>query len=338
LAVVEGRLRDYVTAVMPDCSADGITSVSGLDTGENHAVYKVSYLVAEEDEKCVVVRLAISERGRDRATAEREAAVLSKVQGVAGPLLYDFRAESPWFDVPTMCMQFVDGDQRPPADIDDAEQLGRIVGWLHGLPTDEFTGWSHHAGTAAAYLGSTVAELDARLALLRDPLPRSLQQRFRQALSLVKESLQTARCKAAFDTDDSLVLLHGDVAGGNIMWAPAPLLIDWEYARIGDAADEVAYIFDQNSFTELQRTTFWHGYADGFGDPSREHVAERVRYWEPLTLLGSATFWGQLWSRRADDDANGDKSASAPRAQEYYRAQTIQRLDRLDALLDPPRA
>jgi hypothetical protein len=90
-------VRAYVAAVMPDCAPELITAVSGLDAGENHDVYRLSYLGPAGDKRDVVTRIATSEYARECATAEREAAVLRKVDGFGAPKLYDFRCESEWF-------------------------------------------------------------------------------------------------------------------------------------------------------------------------------------------------------------------------------------------------
>lgn len=146
--------------------------------------------------------------------------------------------------------------------------------------------------------------------------------------------MERARRSESFETNELLVLLHGDVAGGNIVWTPDPVLIDWEYARVGDPADEIAYIFAQHDCTPEQRTMFWRGYAKSRDrDRPLEHVVDRTVWWEPITILGSALFWVQLWSRRADADANRGMDPSAPREQAFYRTETIRRLERFEALL-----
>jgi hypothetical protein len=96
----------------------------------------------------------------------------------------------------------------------------------------------------------------------------------------------------------------------------------------------VAYIFNQNGFTEPQRQAFWRGYQRGRGaewllDPT----IERVRWWEPVTVLGSALFWTQLWTCRADAELSGYDDPAVPRAQAYYRGQTMWRLERAEALV-----
>jgi thiamine kinase-like enzyme len=130
------------------------------------------------------------------------------------------------------------------------------------------------------------------------------------------------------------VLLHGDPGAGNIIWTPQPVLIDWEYARLGDPADEIAYIFGQHGLAASQREAFWRGYRTR-PDPRRhlEHVVDRVRSWEPLTLLGSALWWLERWSRRADADATGDVDPSAAKAPTYYLDHATRRLNRLEELL-----
>lgn len=328
----ERHVRDYVYAVFPDCSADRITHLRRLDAGENHDVYRVSLRAPEPTD--VVVRIATSERARDCATAEREAAVLKKVRGVAAPILYDFRCESRWFDVPTMCTQFIDGEQRPPADAEEVEHLGYIVGALHALPTDDLDGWVPPNLTLERYLDTRVAKIDEKLTLIRDPLPAAVQLRLRRARSLLDEALESARSADAFRNGDRLVLLHGDVAGGNLLWSPAPVLIDWEYVRVGDAADELAYIFNQNDLSEPHRQVFWRGYQRGRGRECSTRLFERVRWWEPLTVLGSAFFWVQLWFRRATADETGDVDPSTPRQQNYYGDRTMHCLERAEALLD----
>jgi thiamine kinase-like enzyme len=146
--------------------------------------------------------------------------------------------------------------------------------------------------------------------------------------------LEAWRDAEGFRSDESLALLHGDIGPGNILWGRDPVLIDWEYARLGDAADEIAYTFDQNRLTAPQREAFWRGYREGTSSPSRlAHVTDRVSWWEPVTLLGSTLWWVERWVRRTDADAAGVVDPVVPREQAYYSTQLLRRLDRLDDLL-----
>jgi aminoglycoside phosphotransferase (APT) family kinase protein len=331
-AGVARAVRGYVSAVVPGCSPDRITHVRRLPPGENHAVYAVSLLGVDPNR--VVVRIATSERARDCATAEREAEVLTLVHGVSAPSLYDFRCASGWFDVPTMCMQFVEGDQRPPRDADEVMRLGSAVGGLHALPSEHLTGWSDTKITLEAYLEARVTKIGEKLRFVRDPLPAAAQLRLRRVGISVEELLGRPEIRAAFESRDRLVLLHGDVAGRNIVWTPAPVLIDWEYARVGDAADEIAYVFNQNDdLDESLRVHFWRGYAAGRGGDASSALLERVTWWEPVTVLGSALFWAQSWVRRAIADEAGDTDGGAPREQGYYLEHTMRRVERAELLL-----
>src|SRR5438067_11061423 len=95
---VEERVQSYARDAVGDCSLDRITAVSRFDVGDRHAVYKVSYLDPSDRTSHLVVRVSTDNDADAREQAQREATVLEKVQGVAAPLLYDFRRESEWFD------------------------------------------------------------------------------------------------------------------------------------------------------------------------------------------------------------------------------------------------
>src|SRR4051812_17921118 len=111
------RVLSYACDAVSGCSLDRVTAVSRFDSGERHAVYRISYVDPAGRTADIVVRVSTGGDATERAQATREATVLEKVQGVAAPLLYDFRVESPWFDGPTMCMQFVPGEERDLVDI-----------------------------------------------------------------------------------------------------------------------------------------------------------------------------------------------------------------------------
>jgi thiamine kinase-like enzyme len=255
------------------------------------------------------------------------------VHGVGAPLLHDFRITSDWFDVPVMCMAFVHGHQRPPTGEEDAEGLGHTVGRIHALPVTSLSAWPGADLTLEGYLDATMAKMDRRLPCVRDPLPAAEQRRLREVRSRLDESLVGIRASVPFRKGDALTLLHGDVAGGNIFWTPAPVLIDWEYSRIGDPADEIAYIFNQNALDETDRRAFWRGYQEGRGRVSMAALVERVTWWEPVAVLASAFFWVERWLRRAVADEAGQVDQFVPRDQAYYRRKTLQRLVRADALL-----
>jgi aminoglycoside phosphotransferase (APT) family kinase protein len=321
------------------CPSEAITAVVRFEDGNRHGVYRVSYRDASDAARDVVVRVSYSGDAYDLAQAEQEAAVLRSVGGVAAPELYDFRRTSEWFDTPAMCVQFLPGHQQELRTVGSAqiEQLAALLAWVHARPTG---GLGEPAGTTttiASYAADRLHAILATLAWARDPLPRSLQDRSRRAADLLAESFEAARESDSFNSDESLSLLHGDIGPGNVLWNPSPCLIDWEYTRLGDPADEIAYTFDQNALTPTQRRAFWDGYHQGVDSRSRlTHIIGRAGWWEPVTLLGSALWWVERWVRRTEIDAKGTADPGVPREPGYYFEHVISRIDRLETLVGAP--
>jgi aminoglycoside phosphotransferase (APT) family kinase protein len=320
------------------CPAEAVTAVAPFEDGNRHAVHRVSYRDASDAARDVVVRVSYGGDASDLAQAEREAAVLENVGGVAGPELYDFRAASDWFDTPAMCMQFLSGRQQDvqAVGLTEIEQLASLVAWVHERPVH---GLGESMGTTtgvASYADGRLRAILSTLAWARDPLPRTLQDRLRRVAGSVAESFAASRDSGSFNSGETLSLLHGDIAPGNVLWNPGPCLIDWEYTRLGDPADEIAYTFDQNALTPSQRRAFWDGYQQGIDShPRLTRIMERVDWWEPVTLLGSALWWVERWVRRTELDAGGKADPGVPREPDYYFDHVISRIDRLDTLVSP---
>lgn len=328
-------VRAYTSAVV-GCSPDRITAVSRFDEGNRHAVYKVSHVDDSGATSDLVVR--VSSRGNEVecARAEREARALEKTGGIAAPVLHDFRCRSPWFATPTMCLEFVAGRQIEMSSASSAEieRLGSVVAWVHGRSTDGLFEVPSGPGPIASYAAGRLNSILSTLEWVRDPLPGALQAGLRTAAGSVARRWETVRGTERFRTGEVLALLHGDVAPGNILWGSGPVLIDWEYVRVGDPADEIAYLFDQNGLSEHQREAFWRGYGDcTAGRAALRDVMDRVDWWEPLTLLGSTLWWVERWVRRTEADSAGGFDPDVPREPAYYLERAIRRLDRLGSLL-----
>jgi aminoglycoside phosphotransferase (APT) family kinase protein len=335
---VQGSLltavRGYASAAL-GCSPDRITAVTQFEGGNRHGVYRVSYLDALGSSENAVIRVSYTADPAECVQAEREAAVLTEVGGRAAPLLYDFRLTSPWFDAPAMCMQFVPGLPQDLTSAGTAEiaRLGSIVGWVHARPAEDLVQVLSTSGSIESYAEDRLQSILSGLAWVREPLPASIRARLNAAADVLARGLDARRNADSFRTSRSLVLLHGDPAEENILWAPDPVLIDWEYARLGDPADEIAYLFDQNGLTAQQREAFWRGYGDGNGVPQLSDVVDRVSWWEPAALLGSTLWWVERWVRRSDAEAAGVADPAVSRERDYYFDRLISRLDRLDSLL-----
>jgi aminoglycoside phosphotransferase (APT) family kinase protein len=331
---VEAAVRSYVADVM-DVAPDRVTSVRRFPEGNRHAVYAVAYSGAGGNDDAVVVRVSSDRSPTEVAAAEHEARVLEVVGGVAAPLLHDFRPASSWFATPTMCMQHVDGRSTPPRSATHAqlERLGSVAAWVHGRPLDHLVA-ATDAQDVPSYASARLQSILATGVWARDPLPTDAQDRVRSAADAVEAGFEVRRGSASFCTGEALALLHGDIAAGNVLWTPDPVLIDWEYARVGDPADDIAYTFDQNDLTEDQRAAFWRGYRQGIGDRTRvAPIAERVTWWEPVTLLGSTLWWVERWVRRIEADAAGEVDPAVAQEPAYYLDQAVKRLDRLSRLV-----
>jgi len=111
------------------------------------------------------------------------------------------------------------------------------------------------------------------------------------------------------------------------------VLVDWEYARVGDPADEIAYLFDQNALAPAQRDGFWLGYLEPSDDQSAiRNLHERVGWWEPVTLLGSTLWWVERWVRRIEAAAAGRLDPGARREETYYSSEVRRRRERFAGL------
>lgn len=318
--------------------AEAVTAVAPFEDGNRHAVHRVSFRDASDGIRDVVVRVSFDGDASELAHAEREAAVLENVGGVAAPELYDFRRTSDWFDTPAMCMQFLPGRRQDlqTVGLTQIGQLASLVAWIHERPVDGLGESMGTTTTIASYAGDRLRAILSTLAWARDPLPETLQDRLRSAAASLAGAFEASRDSGDFNSGETLSLLHGDIGPGNLFWNPGPCLIDWEYTRLGDPADEMAYTFDQNALTPSQRRAFWDGYQQGMDSRSRlAHIIERVNWWEPVTLLGSALWWVERWVRRTELDTERKADPGVPREPGYYFGHVISRIDRLDILLSP---
>lgn len=320
------------------CPSEAVTAVVAFEDGNRHGVYRVSYRDASGASRDVVVRVSYGGDASDLAQAEREAAVLESVGGVAAPELYDFRRTSDWFDTPAMCMQFLPGRQQDLHTVGPAQigRLASLLAWIHRRPIDGLVESMGTAATVASYADDRLRAILSTLAWARNPLPQPLQDRLHRTAGSLAEGFEASLDSESFNSDESLSLLHGDIGPGNVLWTPEPCLIDWEYTRLGDPADEMAYTFDQNALTPSQRRAFWDGYRKGTdGSSSLTHIIERVDWWEPVTLLGSALWWVERWVRRVELETEGTADAGVPREPGYYFGHVMSRIERLESLVSP---
>jgi aminoglycoside phosphotransferase (APT) family kinase protein len=238
-----------------------------------------------------------------------------------------------------MCMSFVQGGPRElsSAGLGEIERLASIVAWVHERPAGELADALGATGDVASYALARLQSIMSTLAWARDPLAPALQARLRHAADWTAGTLAASQGADGFGTGEALALLHGDIAAGNVLWGPDPVLIDWEYARLGDPADEIAYLFDQNALDPSRRQAFWDGYRQSVRTHSRlAEIIARVDWWEPVTLLGSTLWWVERWVRRAELDTVGASDPAVSREPAYYFGHVMRRLARLEKLMATP--
>lgn len=277
----------------------------------------------------MVVRLSPTDDPSERDHAAREAEVLAAVGPPAAPELLDVRITSRRFATPVLCTRYVTGDDTPIAVAPGQclNALGAVVAGVHGTDLARLPTWPTPDGGVEAYARARLGRAFDRQANTPRTLPTALQHRLDAAAAHAASCARAAISPDLFD-DSSLRLLHADLGPGNVVWEASPVLIDWEYARIGDPADEIAYLFDQNGLDAPQRDAFFHGYRADDG------IAARVAWWEPVTLIGSLLWWVDWWLRRTQADAAGRRDPSAEREADYYLDHVALRLDRLEQLID----
>lgn len=209
-------------------------------------------------------------------------------RGPAGPLAREARAlrlveglgVAPWLlwrEPGAIATELVAGAERPldrlgPA---DADALGQTLQAVHRSRTAAsgwLPGWRSRAGSLDAYrrrraadargMAAGVVALADRVLDGLDPLPGDARARpFR--------------------------LLHGDLVSSNVLWAPEPLLVDWEFWRMGDPAEDLAYLAEVNAMPD----DVFARILEAYGDPP---VAARVDGWRTLCALDAG-----LWYRAA---------------------------------------
>jgi thiamine kinase len=81
--------------------------------------------------------------------------------------------------------------------------------------------------------------------------------------------------------------LHGDLWLGNALWrGTRPVLVDWEYSRLGDPAEDLAYLVEMDGIDDRAVEHLLAGYG------ADDALARRVEAWRPLAAAGAG-----LWLR-----------------------------------------
>ncbi len=179
---------------------------------------------------------------------------------------------------------WIDGPLRALTDLvpEDARSLGRLLRRVHAqraTATGGLPGWAGRARTLRAY-----ARGRARDALARaDGAPER---------ALVERATDAAI--AACPPDGAFAFLHGDLVASNILWpAAGPVLVDWEFWRMGDPAEDLAYLEALNDLPGAITDEVRRGYG------ATRALATRIDAWHALVLVDAALWHGAHGDPRA---------------------------------------
>lgn len=276
--------------------------------GVNNQVYLAGR--ASED-AALTVRLATP---RDDPRLAREAQVIMSLQSAAPcvPKLLATTTAGPAGLGTVLVYRYAAGETRPleQVSLELAHILGRCLARLHAITHDVYTIWPD----LGPQRGSYAEFLRDRLAVIK---------RYR-SLRLPEFQAIYRRLEAQPTGDDwnreTFCQLHGDLGPGNIIWGDGNItLIDWEYTRAGDPAEDLAYLLTEQPVGSTHRRAIFDGYLAAGGSPG---AIKRHTTYLPLVALDSALWWAD-WALVRDLDP-----ASLPQFQE--------RLSLTTRLLDIP--
>lgn len=188
-----------------------------------------------------------------------------------------------WQRHDVLASEWVEGSPRQLAGIPagDARALGRLLRAVHGRRTSQSGGpaaWPSRARDLAGYARRRTADA------LRGA--RSTGER-----ALVAQAGRQAM--AAAPAGGPFSFLHGDLVEANVVWgARGPVLVDWEFWRMGDPAEDLAYIEALNGMPPHLAAEVRAGYR------ATAALDRRIDAWRALVMLDAA-WWYRAHGERA---------------------------------------
>lgn len=80
-------------------------------------------------------------------------------------------------------------------------------------------------------------------------------------------------------------MLHGDLVEANVVWGrDGPGLVDWEFWRMGDPAEDIAYLIEANGLPDAVAA----GVLEGYGLPGMD---ARAASWRALTAADAGAWY-----------------------------------------------
>jgi thiamine kinase-like enzyme len=177
---------------------------------------------------------------------------------------------------------------------DARERLGECLAWVHGHHRDAYTIWpsiDRRDGTRADLYHDRLETL-RRYTSAQEP----------DASALIDWLARIDLPASAGWRERDFALCHGDLSIGNILWEDGvPSLIDWEFARDGDPAEDIAYLVAEQRLPPELVSEIADAYVGAGGDP---WALARFPAWLPLVALDAALWWADYWLAQGSDLAN----------------------------------
>lgn len=239
------------------------------------------YLAGRDDEQAsLTVRVAALQ---DDPRLEREAQVLSTLQGTATciPELLAAINDGPAGFGTMLVYRYARGNTRPIQDVslEQVQGLGRCLAHLHATSSDVYTIWPDlvpQSGSYAECFRDRLAAIE-RYTWLQEPAMQSIYQRL------------TTRVLGDDWTGNTFCQLHGDLGPGNIIWGNSGVtLIDWEFIRAGDPAEDLAYLLVEQAVLPAHQQALFDGYLAAAGSTG---AITRLTAYLPVIAFDSALWW-----------------------------------------------
>lgn len=247
-------------------------SCNRLEKGLHHLNFKV--VISDDTKTCSgVLRLP--------ATAENQRALihevwyLEKLKGDLAPNIL-FHTDTSSLGMPVLITGFIPGVHIDFSQLDDAQivMLAETTAKVHSIKDNHFSPGGavlpNSTGTYRDYARLTVHEDIDKPYEKAKAIPHD-DKTVRRARKLLSQKLDSN--DTSWDQDE-FSLCHGDIGIYNVLWTTHELhLIDWDGARFGDPADDIAYIFAINNVS-----THWHHtFLDAYTHASTGHdVQSRI--------------------------------------------------------------
>jgi thiamine kinase-like enzyme len=273
--MTEETIQEYIYSLPPRLF--GLHNYKALHCkrlmkGLHHINFKLS--ISDDTTTCQAV-LRLPATAENQQALMHEAWYLEKLRDDLAPKLL-FHADTSSLGVPVLITEFVSGTHISFSELDDTQiaMLAEKLVDIHAIKDDRYS-----VGTTALPTTTGTYRDYAKLTILEN-----IDKPYEQALAIShdREVISQARRllqQKITPNDESwnqnkFSLCHGDIGIYNILWEEHDLrLIDWDGARFGDPADDIAYIFAINNVSARWQGTFLDTY---IRKSARDDISSRI--------------------------------------------------------------